>query len=716
MPFDAKLIITGICAFVPDKEISLFKMPPYRDAPEKMWVLLPEARRRKDKKTALDGRDLTTHYPVLSFKTADLEDGGSVDLPNEITTPILFYNLVVIPEPETAENKFEVIQDESKEDFRHGAHIREASLEYVDIDPECFKDQGKQHKLVGSRILLTRGKVKTHELNDKQEWQFSDTLGGGGSAPRLLSNQVSVNFTGLTRLTLRLTPFGSENKRDIVFSRSTGIIRIENICGECMFPDLNQEEPVARRKDEDFRWLFELCRDRKGIHDRLDHILWTSPLPVPERVGDTSGGGSRLVECMRMTYAAFVPANNPKGVVPPHGSPNLAIAPEQARVQVEQEINASTPYHRQSSDFKCGAAAAMMILVDGDVGGDIGKIDQESIYTYASGLSLKPWHINPSALAAVLNKISDVKDFVVNRVNSFEDASRDIVAAMIQHNVSPAVVTEEDDHWVGVNVAVVDSDPLLGDFVLYGFRLNNPWCRGHCPSSHSADDDCGRYGTPCQEATYWDWEKNFREISWKEDVSTTRKGFTSITRTVTKKVGHIKKPKKVLFSAENKLAAIQTLRETALLAEKEAALLPDSVDLVGPLSVSWLGDDSKDYILYGFVRDGEVIAQTKVAKDTHLIMRFQFENEDSKEWSVFSEKTQNLGKTLQALRDRSPREAKKKRDSAESLPPLVWRPCDESRTPFLPFFDLSEGATKVYLRVDGMLPLISELTLSGSGG
>lgn len=712
MAFDAKIVITGICAFVPDKEISSFNMPVYGELPTKMWVILPDGRVRPGKQQALDGRDLETHFPVLSFSVDNLASRGTVDLPLDLVTPILFHNVEFILEQDPSvapvpDNRFRIIQDGSDADFRHGAHIREISRDFVDIDPQAFIDLGDKHDFVGARVLLKQGVVATHDLNKRQKWSFSTSLGGNAVA-RLLSNQVSIKFAGLSKLTIRLTPFSSGNPRDIVFSRSVDEVTasIGNLCQECSFEELNQEKPLARRRDEDFRWLFELARDRVQVKERLKTLLGTRSLPIPERVGDTSGGGSRLVECMRITYAAYPPAKQAKEVLESPGEADIAEPRVQAQVlPPSEELRADSPYHRQSSDFKCGAAAAMMILVDSDIGVDIAQVKQDDIYQYASGISSDPWHIDPSALASVLNRGAG-KQFRVNIESDRDKGSRDIVAALMQYKIPPAVVTEEDDHWVVIEAAVVDRAPKAGeDFVLYGFYLHNPWCRRGCPSMHSVDDRCKKYGTPRQPVTYWGWEKIFRRIDWKER-RVPKEGFVSVTQELSIDIGEVRRPPKVVFNGRDLISAIEALSVARLIDEEESLMLQGG-ELEGPLSVERTDEEAGGYFLYGFVRGGEVVAQVMVERANLILHRLQFENEDSKGWSIFSGQTKSLGRDLLVL-------SSLRLENAE-MPRLVWQPCDESRTPFLPFFDLSDDANKEYLRVDSGLRT-SSFTRTKRGG
>jgi hypothetical protein len=44
---------------------------------------------------------------------------------------------------------------------------------------------------------------------------------------------------------------------------------------------------------------------------------------------------------------------------------------------------------------------------------------------------------------------------------------------------------------------------------------------------------------------------------------------------------------------------------------------------------------------------------------------------------------------------------------------LVWKSCDQSRTPFLPFYVVRDGPREVYVRADGVA--FSELTNLGAG-
>jgi hypothetical protein len=709
MAFNANVIISGVCAYVPDKDISPISKPPYRDLPKQMWVLLPEARRRSGKKKALDGRDLTTHFPVLSFSVDDLQVKGSVALRRTVTTPILFENVTFILEPTIAMgygNEFEVIQDSTVRDFRHGVDVHECSKNYVDINPECFKDQGAQHDLVGSRILLNSGKVAAHELNDKQKWKLSNSLGGGGSVSRLLSNMVSVTFSGLTKLTIRLTPFGGETKRDIVLARDSGdvVVEIGNLCDACILEGLIQEVPPPRAKDEDFRWLFELCKDTNAIRDELDHIFWKSSLPIPERVGNIFGGGSRLVECMRMTYAQFSPANNPRGVIASLG--NLVV---NAKPSLRMPLEASSPYHRQSSNFECGAAAAMMILGDTDIGADVSTLSQDSIYAAASSISPSDWHISPTALSIVLNDLKPRGDiFLANVPSTWEDGCRDIVAALLQDQIPPAVVTEADDHWVTVDIAMVGSNPLQGDFILYGYTLHNPWCPTSCPSKHSVDDNCLVDGLKPQWVTYWEWRNIFRESAWK-DGDRERRGFASVTRRILRHVGKIVSPPRFEFRPRGVVDAIEILNAARLIDDTGLSTL-SSAELIGPLRVNRL-DEEGDYFLFGFMDAGEVLAQVKVEASSFGLERFQWESEGSKQWAVFSQRTQNLGKELQGMRNMLLEDAE-----PGEIPHLVWQPCDESRTPFLPFFDISIDENKAYLRIDGALPKFSEFMRERKGG
>ena len=120
------------------------------------------------------------------------------------------------------------------------------------------------------------------------------------------------------------------------------------------------------------------------------------------------------------------------------------------------------------------------------------------------------------------------------------------------------------------------------------------------------------------------------------------------------------------------------------------------------------------YYIVGFQAEGRPTGRLIMNANTGAVGQIAGVNNPQKSLPPFTPRAEVV-RRLQArtLTFKPTRKPAFDQDHASLDDHMVWKPCDQSRTPFLPFYVASDGTQRAYVRADGVG--FSELTDSGAG-
>jgi hypothetical protein len=494
---NVRFIFTGLCAFLPDKELGR------KDAePGKMMVLMIDATHESRITDPLDRRPLRRHFPLAFFKASAVYGADCLKGAGDEELRWFFYrrHCRFVPEPKVdGKNDFKVVQyfegnlksGENYDDFNWGAHIKEIVKDSSSLTLHPAWSAGPaSYGLIASRFELTCGRLSTYDLNERVEWEFPSTL-GPQFPPRALSNFVALDFVDIKKVSLIATnmdkpgdelvlDFGSED-RDVE-------VVIGNLCAESLEPPRREvySGPEAQDRDEDFRWFYELFDDdsKERIIQELQGISLPSPIPV--RVD--KGGGYKPVQCFRVSlHAEDLGAEDAE---------RQAVVP----MPTPEFHEAGGYFHVQETLSWCGAAVALTMLSDSDIGVDPRSITQRELYDVAHEASAESWLVDPYGLRDSLEAkkgSGSPFSFSAERWHAEPRATARIVSAIVGDQPVPAAtLVNGPQHWVSINGVDTEGDPRNGDYRLLRLWVYDPENFDQPPRMHFQGDSCPRVGSP----------------------------------------------------------------------------------------------------------------------------------------------------------------------------------------------------------------------------
>jgi hypothetical protein len=390
-----------------------------------------------------------------------------------------------------------------------------------------------------------------------------------------------------------------------------------------------------------------------------------------------------------------------------------------------------TSYHQQDTDYYCGAAVAQMIL--DSIGS--GVLDQNTLYNSNHAHSSPGWYTSPDGLNYTLNAFMPPPPkfnsyFIVERADTEPDGSANIVRTLRYYSVATGTLVYGCGHWVAVRGVKTDVDPAGsgGSFSIDGFYINNPWPPTPSfytpalapPPPHADPDACGtggNRGSANEYVPYSEWRNTY--LTGCDAYGVGHAQFISVCD-----------PRRQLLHSLKIVGHTPVKDGSRLIAEKEA------------LELAARG-------LEAHTRSGEKCSLTSALtgarpKTAHLVQRLDRRDEFYYLVTVYQDdkpsaivRGDGLYGTFQgalalAGTDRAPiieREAALAaarnavidrgdgagriplRDGAFSVyPTLVWRPCQESRSPFYPFYQITVGGLNIYVGYDGRVyPILHDL-------
>lgn len=311
MSFNFRVILSGLCAFVPDQPIAA--AGPLEEKPTGMRVVMVDARQRTK---AVDFGTLAPHYPIVVVKTSNLKSRNGVPPGTRIEWRLDRRELKFVVEGGMPKD-FVLVQGDLRgdppagfngalpagtprqpEDFAWGVHMQRAAPQFAQIDPRCFEDAGSLG-LVAARVVLDRGELANHGFDpDKIPRYFFDPTLGGDQTVRPYTNKTSLEIKDVTGVRLVARDLDDlESPEELALMGSEGEwveITVSNM-DDGRLPERLPDPNQAAKPDVDFKWFYSLCADR-GL---LQATLNGRELPVPK---PGTGGGPGAVQCMHATF------------------------------------------------------------------------------------------------------------------------------------------------------------------------------------------------------------------------------------------------------------------------------------------------------------------------------------------------------------------------------------------------------------------------------
>jgi hypothetical protein len=376
-------------------------------------------------------------------------------------------------------------------------------------------------------------------------------------------------------------------------------------------------------------------------------------------------------------------------------------------------------HHQQDTDYYCGAACAQMVLET--IGAGI--LDQDDLYAdNHSHSTIEPlWYTGPDGLTWTMNDrrpASFANWFVLFALAGEDAISRKIVWTIHHYQVAPIALVYGWAHWIvvrGYDASAAPSGAADTSYTITAFDINNPWPptpSGVGVPPHAAADGCGSGGTrgiANEHVTYATWQADYmtgvpsghwagKFLAVCDPEPPAERRGPSRGRDQRLPGDHL------LRTDEAARRAAAGLKQYGLHERKSwRAALRDAKPLE-PMLVQRL--DRRDTYYYIVpMGPGRRRASAAVSVDARFgdyRQAVALPREGGEILAPIDREAalkRVLGRRfdLGEGRGRIP-----VRDRLFCLyPTLVWKPCLESLSPFYPFYMLTLGADRLYVRIDG---------------
>lgn len=380
-------------------------------------------------------------------------------------------------------------------------------------------------------------------------------------------------------------------------------------------------------------------------------------------------------------------------------------------------------YHTQDTGYYCGAACAMMIL--NEIGVPYANLDQDDLYTsnHDHNASGSGWYTDPYGLRYTLvdrRPAGFTNTFVVHKRATEAEGSRDLVYTLRTYGVSPAVLVYGCAHWIIVPGVQTDVEPAPGvTYVIEGFWTHNPVYLDNEP--HSAADPCGTggvQGNSNEFITYLGWQTTYM-TGCNFDSPTGDLQYISVCDPDDRKLElprrRAVKPfqeRRLLIASEAQEMAQAELKSYRLDRDERVRERLANAQPAAPVPVMRLDRLNSYYYLIPWASGDKVGATAQVdARNGALLGLHLHEGPGLKALPRKNVLARVAGKRFQI--EKQPGRLTVFPETACISPFLVWRPCRESWSPHLPFYQLTLGEHRIYVRIDG--EVFTRLTTEGKG-
>jgi len=378
----------------------------------------------------------------------------------------------------------------------------------------------------------------------------------------------------------------------------------------------------------------------------------------------------------------------------------------------------SVRYHQQDDTYYCGAACAQMVLESAGVGLiDQGTLDSTiSIHNDIEG----GWATAPDGLQWTMN---DSKPGSIGLVAAAsEDAiSRKIVWSIYNRKLPAVALINGKAHWIVVRGFEASAAPTSSADVSYtitAFDINNPSPKlgSSPPPPHGTADTCGsggEFGFADEHIAYAHWRSSY--MTGVPTSSFWEGKFVAVCDPA---------PPPTLVGA-HVLTSNPENGEQILTPERARALARAGLEAYGlfqreawrksllktnpgdPILVQRLDRADAFYYIVPMQVSRKAVP-VLVCVDARFGSYLQSARISDRGGSAFHGLNFDPNAAIETIVGQSisfgPKGRQIVRKEAFALyPTLVWRPCRESMSPYIPFFMVTLGDRRVFIRVDGQL-------------
>jgi hypothetical protein len=284
------------------------------------------------------------------------------------------------------------------------------------------------------------------------------------------------------------------------------------------------------------------------------------------------------------------------------------------------------------------------------------------------------------------------------------------------YRVSPAVLVYHGAHWNVVCGVQTDVDPAGGAYVVEGFWLNNPVWDASL-SAHDDGDTCGSggaHGIANEFVTYADWQTNrFNGCAYDDSSGATQ--WVSVCDPTPAKIElpQAREParhhdgRSLIHADRIEHLALGALKEYGLFDHQRTRSLLSAGQIGKPRLVHRLDRPGDFYYLAPWEVDGRLAGMLDIDARFGNFKSLRIHAEPVPDWLVgpgIARTRQSISRLIDNQVFDLPDEKGRFRvfPGTYCVPPLlVWRPCRESWSPHLPFYQLAVGGHLLYVRVDG---------------
>jgi hypothetical protein len=384
--------------------------------------------------------------------------------------------------------------------------------------------------------------------------------------------------------------------------------------------------------------------------------------------------------------------------------------------------NTGCKYHTQDTGYYCSAASSMMVLAEIGVG--YASLDQDDLYnSIHSHNAQSGWYGDAEGIRYTLvdrKPASFGQTFVVYKPATEAEGSRKLVYTLQHYGVSPITLVYGCAHWIVVCGVQTDVNPDTGTYTIQGFWLNNPHHEDNEP--HAAADICGSGGSHGIEnnwTSYDNWQDDFfTGCDW--DSTTATKQYISVCDPDEPRIAPPRATERVRYFDGRGVADIRRIPEVVAreierysLAQMEQTARVARGRLGTPLLVDRIDVENHPYYLVPSLARTNLLGYLQVdARYGNLLSVLTLK----RPMKLFETDRRQLATGLRGLRAELPDWGGRFRfvDGKYRIEKnLVWRPCQQSYSPHLPFWQITIGSYTIYQRVDGRL--FTQLTIEGKG-
>jgi hypothetical protein len=376
-------------------------------------------------------------------------------------------------------------------------------------------------------------------------------------------------------------------------------------------------------------------------------------------------------------------------------------------------------YHQQDTDYYCGAASAQMVL--DEIGARL--LPQDDLYNenHSHSTTEPGWATAPDGLVYTMNdrRPASFHDLFAIFGPIHEDSiSRKICWTIRDRKVAPIALVYGWQHWIVVRGYDATAHPLGHDdstYTITGFEINNPWPptpQPGPPPPHDPHDGCGtggERGVADEHISYSFWKSTYMtgvpsghwkgqfvavcagndSVTWPLESAPVPRRFDGVTLLPPDQVSDLA----LELMDEINLAERENWKDALANVRGQKPLLvqrldhPDSAYYIVP--VGRTPDEATAAVAldarYGNYLQSVAPPAGRSWMPGRLDMNGARELVSSRRFEL-----ENFGGAV-VFRP----------DFIAGGESLVWKPCIESLSPFMPFYRYTSGAATAYVRLDG---------------